>query len=129
MNLTCNLRGHDYEEYKEEKTYRYRGYSHYCSRCENPTDSPNVDKWDNTFWESTEWQVLKIVSAYVLGTFAVILLIFWLAVFASKSTCNSYAEMGIDVQWNFWTSCMANHPKFGWVPVAEYFKILNVNLP
>lgn len=47
----------------------------------------------------------------------------------NKITCNAYAQMDIETQWTFWTGCMANHPRFGWIPVDEYFRILNINIP
>jgi hypothetical protein len=73
--------------------------------------------------------VLKFLAPIVLGVVVIFSVVCGLVIVFNYNTCQTYAGMGIDVQFHFWGGCFANHPKFGWVPVNEYFRILNVNVP
>lgn len=63
---------------------------------------------------------LILISVVVIGGVVYI---------AQYNSCQDYSSMGIDVQYHFWIGCMANHPKFGWMPTDDYFRTLNINIP
>jgi hypothetical protein len=127
MKLACNIFSHKFlENHKQGKKTHYK-YS--CTRCGEESDYPDMNKWENTFWDSDAWIYTKSILVVLLGTVAIISLMIFISSLVGKVSCNSYAEMGIPVQWNFWVGCMANHPKFGWIPVDEYFSVLNLNIP
>jgi hypothetical protein len=127
MKLACNLFGHSYElnEKLEKKSY----FKYSCTRCENQTDYVDRDRWENTFWQSEYFDVIKVIFWFLLGTIIFILLIVGLISVIGYNSCQQYSKFGVDAVWNFWTGCMANHPKFGYIPVEEYFRTLNINLP
>jgi hypothetical protein len=73
-----------------------------------------------------EYGVLINFALVIVFSFA--LLLSFVALVQSRA-CDAYADMGITVQYNFWTGCMAQHPVFGWMPTSEYFEVLNLNIP
>jgi hypothetical protein len=66
---------------------------------------------------------IVVVFALILGLLAGV------AAISQYNSCQQYDKMDITVQYEFWTGCMANHPKFGWLPIGEYFKVINLNIP
>jgi hypothetical protein len=81
------------------------------------------------FWDSDAWVYIKIIGGTFLAFSLLIGLIILFLSISSKNACNFYSLKGIETQWNFWTGCLANHPKFGWIPVDEYFKTFNIYNP
>jgi hypothetical protein len=81
-------------------------------------------KWISDFYE--EHDVIINLLAFIVISF---LLIAGFVALTQSESCDAYADMGITVQYNFWTGCMAQHPVFGWMPTSEYFKVLNLNIP
>ena len=84
----------------------------------------NILDWLSNFWD--EFQPIIIIALIFIGVIACIV---GFSLTINYNSCQEYVAMGIPAQWHFWSGCMANHPKFGWVPVDQYFKILNINLP
>ena len=78
------------------------------------------------FWDSDFWEFCKFMFPVVFLIFLIIFLVFGIDAYFTYKTCNAYLVKGIETQWNFWTGCLANHPKFGWIPVEEYFKTFNI---
>jgi hypothetical protein len=133
MSKICDILGHDYVKASRDQDNKLygRGFTHICSRggCKEVSDYPHREKWNNTFWDSDAWDVTKIVLASLLATVLVFLII-WAAVnLGSEYSCNGYKSLGVNVQYSWRTGCMALHEKFGWVPVAEYFRVINLNIP
>jgi hypothetical protein len=124
MKFGCYLFGHSY---KSNEGISYFKYS--CVRCEHQSNYPGMEKWENTFWDSEYWGAIKIIFWIIFGILVFFSFVIGLVSVISSNTCQEYSKMGIDVVWNFWTGCMANHPKFGYIPIAEYFRTLNINLP
>lgn len=75
-----------------------------------------------------DWDGLKFVGSILLISVLIVSLIFSGLMLTTYPACQSYQHMGIQVQWSFWTGCMAHHSQFGWLPVDEYFKTLNVSV-
>lgn len=101
-----------------------------CTRCHKYCYG---NRWNDTFWDSTAWGYIKFVLTLVLALSALLFLIFAIIgippLIYAKYACDSYAKMGVKVVWDFWAGCMANHPQFGWMPVDQYFKTLNIYKP
>ncbi len=125
-NPICYILGHDD---KGEKN-KVRDWHNKCSRCKSEWN-PN---WNNTrfadsFWNSEVWDFLKLVIPIILVALGILVAIIGIGYLLDKNSCNAYSTMGIDVIYNFWTGCMANHPKFGYIPIEEYFRTLNLYIP
>ena len=119
MNLRCNLFGH------QHSGKGLGGWNHECKRCHIMYDN----KWRDTFWESSTWEGIKIlfnitvVVVVLFGAFSLLI------TGTGMASCNQYRDMGVETIYKFWVGCMANHEKFGWVPVEEYFRTINLNIP
>jgi hypothetical protein len=81
------------------------------------------------FWDSDFWEYTKVIVPVVLIFLLIILLLVLFFSFGDYKACNAYSLKGIETQWNFWTGCLANHSKFGWIPIEEYFKTFNIYNP
>lgn len=138
-NTVCWIFGHDYDIKPHEHfahTFEARCTRKNCgmvlSRRESEErfrDIVKDKKYNNTFWDSDAWDYTKIILL-IVGLIVLILLCGLVpTVITTKSACTVYAQQGIEVMYNFWTGCMANHPDFGWMPVDEYFNTLNVRIP
>lgn len=119
MNIKCHLVGHDLQQ--TDKNSGWYECSRGCSGC--GTRKPN-NKWILTFWDSSEYIEIKVVLVALVG----LALAIYLIAMVKLAQCNAYSDMGIETLWNFWTACMGNHPKFGWIPIDEYFRILNLSI-
>lgn len=124
MKLSCNVFGHRYIENKESMG----GWDRYvCNRCETKHDEYNKDIWKDTFWRGAAWDAIK----YIIGTIGAIAIVVGFIVGISSlvnyNSCMAYKDLDINVIWKFWTGCMGNHPKFGWLPIDEFFRTINVN--
>lgn len=128
-NIVCQFVGHDYRKSSREDYYHH--YKYVCQRkdCVGHTDFSTDDKWRNTFWDSGVWETIKYIGMALLCAILVLSLVVLLINFLGVKTCQQYAKMGVETSYNFWTGCMANHSKFGWVPVDEYFRVINLNIP
>ncbi len=120
----CYIFGHKFEP-NPEKDFRWR-QDYRCIYCDTTTNRPEEDKFKDTFWKSDTLDTIKFWTAAVLTVASIASAIILMGYFVDNSTCNQYKNMGIDVIYNFWTGCMANHPKFGWIPVEKYFEVLNL---
>lgn len=120
----CYVFGHEYVVNKGRNTSRYGDYI--CIHCGHTTDDPETSKWDYTFWQSDSWEIITFWFKVILVIIAIILTFCGIYYFIDSNTCNQYKNIGIDVMFNFWTGCMANHPKFGWIPIEKYFEVLNL---
>lgn len=102
-----------------------------CTRCHRYCYSGN--RLSSTFWDSQAWNAVKFALLLALGISALLFLIIAITgiptLISAKYACDAYAKMGVKVVWDFWAGCMANHPQFGWMPVDQYFKTLNVYKP
>lgn len=127
MKRLCTVFGHNPES-KSEKVSSYREMFR-CPDCEELFD----DRFEDCFWKSEEFEFLRMLLMVFLGMALILFIIFLITTLIGSLTslakCNSYLEMGVNTQFNFWTGCMANHPKFGWVPVEKYFEIINLYIP
>jgi hypothetical protein len=86
-----------------------------------------IQYWD--FWRSDFWDSTKFIGGILLLFALIIGLIILFFSFGDYKACNAYSLKGIETQWSFWTGCLANHPKFGWIPIEEYFKTFNIYNP
>jgi hypothetical protein len=123
----CDFAGHKFEKKKYKPGQRpYQEY--FCERkgCRYETDYPQEHKWDKTIWTSDEWETIKRITLILLWMVFIVALFTFGFIFVGKHSCDSYGNMGINVMYDFWNGCMAKHEKYGWVPVVEYFKILNL---
>lgn len=128
MNKNCKWFGHKFIENKKESFFKY-----VCSNCQRLANYPENEKYDDVWWTEF-WDEYKTIISSLLLFIAIFLIVFGivalLAITTEKATCNSYIAMGIPAKWTgIWTGCMANHPKFGWIPVQKYFEIINLYLP
>ena len=102
-----------------------------CERCEE--EQRYKEHFHNNYWQEfwEDWgDIIKVFGTAIAVIAVGILLIAGLGTWYSFSICNSYIDVGIPARWTgFWTECMAEHPKFGWVPVDKYFEILNLYVP
>lgn len=131
MNTRCYFLGHS-EGKSDARTWDFK-----CPRCGEYFDRNNFySKYRDTFWTSDTWDGIKFTIKFI-GILLVILIVAALilsvivipAFWFSHNSCNSYLEMGIETQWRFWTGCMANHPEFGWLPISDYFRTINIYNP
>ena len=121
-NLVCNIVGHTSEKGALRKDcYLYPT----CDRC----GIEYCSRYGRTFWTSSKFEAIKFTLGMLLLFVSIVTLVLLLLGWGNKVTCNQYIELGIPAQWKFWTGCMANHPKFGWIPVDEYFKTFNIYKP
>ncbi len=120
----CYIFGHEYVVNKGNNYGRYS--THICKYCGHTTGEPKASKWDYTFWQSDAWDTIKTWTIGLLIFTGVVFGIVYLFYWMNSTACTQYKSMGIDVMYNFWTGCMANHPKFGWIPVEKYFEVLNL---
>lgn len=78
------------------------------------------------------WDFLKFIGQVAILLAVLLALVFGSAIavdrISQSYSCQQYSDMGIQVHYNFWTGCMARHSQFGWIPVDEYFKTLNLNV-
>lgn len=88
------------------------------------------EKWTGTFWKSDAFGRIKIFL-WVLFWIAVFIFCIWLLLILPQQIgCGTYrTQFGVETVYNLWTGCMANSPKFGWIPVDEYFRSINLNIP
>jgi hypothetical protein len=143
MNRICQVFGHKFPEKLPENIPPGYGnvscirkgcngdMSVHCKDSQKDYDARvSHSKYEDTFWTSDAWSNIKIVLLGILAAFGVLALIVIPAIILNKLSCNSYAKfVEVPVQWNFWTSCMAKHPQFGWMPIDEFFRNVNVTLP
>lgn len=113
----CYVFGHTFEETPKREYYKFA-----CTQCERKSDNPKSEKFENTFWESNEWEIIR-ATLITLVVFAVLL---FTIVSLRNHACMIYQELQINTMYNPWTGCMAKHQVYGWVPVEKYFEILNV---
>lgn len=118
----CYVFGHTFKELPHHRYY----YKYECTECERKTDNPEVERFEYTFWDSNTWETAKFILTSLLTIAVAAYLAVSLGNFINSISCMKYQELGIDTIYSFWTGCMAKHPVYGWVPVEEYFKILNV---
>lgn len=123
--VICHWFGHDLHDNPDKTHY---SNSVKCSRC-GEVFTYKTDKWRRTFWETETWEYGKIIAACVLVGLLVLLVLTLSVGFFNSIICGQYAEMGIEARYNFWTGCMANHPEFGWLPIEEYFRTINLYQP
>lgn len=103
-----------------------RGYHRIeCPACGDYYEN----KWEDSFWKSSSYAVERIFMAIAAAFLVVILLIIVLKIWFDWNSCNTYHSMGVPSQWNLWVGCMAEHPKFGWIPVEDYFRVINLYTP
>lgn len=125
---TCYIFGHDFKRNANPKNRYYDEYK--CTKCNSTIgDYLKENKFRHTFWDSDAWGFVKIVFTALLCMSAVVGFCVLLIGFFSNLTCQQYIKMGIDAKFNLWTGCMANHPKFGWIPIDDYFKTINLYMP
>lgn len=125
MNKICYWFGHKkFELNKSPDRSNYHPYI--CPRCKETYQYSDTSKFEDTFWKSDTWDTIKMITCGIISILGAIFIIYAILTLFSIPSCIQYAKMGIETKWNFWTMCMAHHPKFGWVPVDEYFKILNL---
>ena len=98
-----------------------------CQRCHSRIYGDSA--YYGTFWHSDTFDTIKIIFTIMLVTVLMFSVAASIYATMSKAACNQYADFGLKVIWKFWTGCMVEHPKFGWVPADQYFKILNINMP
>lgn len=130
MKISCNVFGHKFVKNTGNDVRYYTKYI--CKRCKTTAEYES-EIWEDTFWKSDTWENIKVISIGI-GVIAGVLLVLFgilggIMSIQSYFTCTQYKDMGIDVIWKLWTGCMANHPKFGYIPIEEYFKTLNLYKP
>lgn len=129
MNIRCHFLGHS-EGKSDSRTWDFK-----CPRCEHyfDKDRHGNGKFGYTFWTSDTWDSIKFTVKFIAITLLIITLTISVivipSVWLSHNSCNSYLEMGIETQWGLWTGCMANHPEFGWLPISDYFRTINIYNP
>ena len=135
MNKHCNYFGH---KYNPVLTSRYSQKVHRCIRekCEEylvPDEdfekNSKEHRWDGTYWESSDWELIRMILSVLFWATMVIFFIIFVGAVIDNLTCDSYQNLGIPAKWGLWTGCMAEHPKFGWIPISEYFRVINLNIP
>lgn len=122
----CYIFGHKFELNPDRGDHW--GDTHRCIyNCGYKTNNPGKgSKYIDTFWRSDAWDTIVSWFKVILVVLIILLIIVGIIYWISNSTCIQYKNMGINVLYNFWTGCMANHPKFGWIPVEKYFEVLNL---
>jgi hypothetical protein len=121
-NPICNFFGHvPGEPHRKDSSWAT------CSRC--GVDCTTFERFRETFWTSETWSFMYFCIIVVLIVFIIIGLgyLFW--AITDRITCSTYAKLEVKTVWNFWTGCMAHSDKFGWLPVGQYFNLINVNVP
>ncbi len=140
MNVICKIFGHNYDPTPDSSESSNAYFRHNCLRkncdeffgrykLESFEKQSSYYKFHETFWDSTAWEATKIFGSTILAVFFVFFLIALVGSFFSSIGCTEYAKLGIETRYTFWTNCMANHPKFGWLPIDEYFRTINLNIP
>lgn len=144
MNVICKIFGHNYDPTPDSSESSNAYFRHNCLRkncdeffgrykLESFEKQSSYYKFHETFWDSATWNFIKIVVSAFLGVFSVFLILFLIigtvTILFGSIECTEYAKLGIETRYTFWTNCMANHPKFGWLPIDEYFRTINLNIP
>ena len=126
MNI-CRLLGHKKILVLKGMKYPEHYTCLWCGENRNYKGDFSKTAWTE-FWDEYGSLIAVIFWTFVgilvtMGT--VVAIVNW----GNHRTCDAYSLMGIDVSYNFWTNCMANHPVFGWVPISDYFRIINLYTP
>lgn len=76
-------------------------------------------------WEDNREIIIMVLTLiFIVGGFLS------LPYFIGKNSCLTYInKFNVDAVWNFWTGCMAKHPQFGYLPIDEYFRVINIYNP
>jgi hypothetical protein len=121
MSVRCYIFGHR-KGSSGKMTWDYK-----CPDCGNYWDKGQQSM--DTFWDSDAWMYTKIVLATIFWAMVGMGIIAIVFTIVDSRICAAYSSKGIPTEWSFWTGCLANHPKFGWIPVDEYFKTFNIYNP
>ena len=120
----CRIIGHKTVEYDTNSAATGRHMVAYkCTRC---SEKHNDIRWfSDTLWADVwdDWGI-----AITVITIALLSLITITAVTSliSRATCNQYSLLDINTKYNLLTGCMAQHHKFGWLPISDYFRTVNL---
>ena len=132
MSIRCSLMGHVFSKrflFNTGLDYlvcNHCGKSFRLYRDQDFEEMCEEHKWEEVFWDSRAWFEIKFWAGIILMLCMVIALIIVPVSLADKAKCTSHARLGIPTEWQFWISCMAKHPEFGWIPVDRYFEIANL---
>lgn len=105
------------------------GFSEIVLRDEVPGELMVRRKYRDAFWNSSTFRAIINFLVWVLVGLTVLAGILAITYWVDLSECNAYGNMGIEVRYNFWTECMAKHPKLGWLPIDDYFRTINLYVP
>ena len=125
MKNKCNLVGHAIpKDFKPSAGYTWAWVG--CSRCGEQV--PSDDKWSCTYWTSDDWETLSWGLKFFGSVLTILAVAIAIACWGNISECNAYADLGVQTRWNFWTGCMALNDQFGWFPIEEFFRSVNLNI-